>query len=740
MVQTLLITLLIFPIYLLLRHPYRKLPLHIDTGFYVSNQFVAGDRLSYSAGWNARFAGGSKVVPELFYSLVYLAYGGKDYASYSRLYFGAYNYLTAIAIGLLAWLLSGGDVLYYYTGLVVYALISSEPHWGGYFESGEQFEVLPQVLAVVCLWIGLTGGSPWWCALAAFIWAAQSFAIKLTSALGFVVLFGAAVWTHHWTFYSVLGGGLTATLAYLLWLAAIGRNFTRLFASMWGLQASQSGHFDAWAWAHRLHEKSRRLADTMLRQPIVPLLAVCGLLLTDTPPAILWWYLAAVAVVYLCQGADIRYYQVPFWPVLALLGAGGAATLLRGSTTDRMALAALLGAWLLYNVVRAWRMNVRTLNIWSWSGALPPETCDRNLALEACAPDVRAAIQERSLLVYGPYNQTYVLTGASYPTSIVCAAHWLDDMAPGWQRQLSQRLVSLPPEAVLDTERCFDAEAVRTELGVDYELRQVFDGDFRLYHLCSPAGQSAKLGQCRSSAPQTRNRLALEELRMTLRTAAAGNMRAVNWGLLATEEWTTPARHIARRVGIPLVFCTADLQTALNRLPEVDVLAVLDPLDPKSMDRLTEAAGRRLIYWPGRFDAEPRDATDDAARLAKLLDDLHAAGRRRIGVYGAGRKTVSLIDTIVASPVEIAAVFDDDTRRQGNDLAGWPIRPLSDAPLLGVEAIVVCSDRFEAPMLRRCRRYERQGITVIGLHRPGLTPPALREDAHGLTAPAGCSP
>ena len=335
MLNAVLITLLGFPAYLLLRQPYRKLPLHIDTGFYVSNQLVAHRRLDYAGGWNARFAGGSKVVPELFYSLVYLAYGGKDYASCSRLHFSVYNYLTAVAVGLLGWLISGGDPAYYYAGLTVYGLLSSEPHWGAYFESGEQFEVLPQVLAVICLLIGLGEGSGWWCALAAFIWAAETCAIKLTSALGFVVLFGAAAWAHRWIIPPVLCGGGIAVLGYMLWLRVIGRKLRRSLSSMWGLQASQSGHFDARAWAHRLYEKSRRLADTVVRQPIVPVLALGGMLLAEPQPAVLWWYLAAVAAVYLGQGADIRYYQIPFWPLLAVFGSAGAVMMLRGSPAER---------------------------------------------------------------------------------------------------------------------------------------------------------------------------------------------------------------------------------------------------------------------------------------------------------------------------------------------------------------------------------------------------------------------
>ncbi|MCP4250176.1 MAG: hypothetical protein GY778_24295 [bacterium] len=37
-----LLTLALFPIYLALRHPYRRLPVHLDTGFFVPHHVVAG--------------------------------------------------------------------------------------------------------------------------------------------------------------------------------------------------------------------------------------------------------------------------------------------------------------------------------------------------------------------------------------------------------------------------------------------------------------------------------------------------------------------------------------------------------------------------------------------------------------------------------------------------------------------------------------------------------------------------
>ncbi len=78
MTTAVLFTLALLPVYLIVREPFRRLPLHIDTGFYVSNHTIVTGRFRFSQGWNAHFAGCSKLVPEVFYSLVYLLHGRRD--------------------------------------------------------------------------------------------------------------------------------------------------------------------------------------------------------------------------------------------------------------------------------------------------------------------------------------------------------------------------------------------------------------------------------------------------------------------------------------------------------------------------------------------------------------------------------------------------------------------------------------------------------------------------------------
>ena len=538
-------------------------------------------------------------------------------------------------------------------------MLSSEPHWGGYHESGEQFEVLPQVVAVICLFVGLGDGVWWLCSLAAFVWAAETFFIKLSSAAGFLVLFAAAVWLQPWTIWPILGGGVVAGAAYLLWLWRMGRDLPGMLGSLWGHEVSLGRRFDPPALIHRLREKTGRLADTIGRQPIIPLLAVYGLLASGPLPTLMWWYLVAVAVTYLAQGADIRYYLILFWPVAALLGANGVAALLAAPAVGYPVLAGLALAWLMHNVVRVYLADVKTLNRWSWAGMLGQRACDRNLELSRCSQELGRLCRGKSLFVYGPYNQACVLAEASYPTPIVSAASWMDDVDPQWQTHLNQRLIESAPDCVLDTDRCFAAAAVRTHLGLDYELTHVLGDYLRLYASRTADTEAARPDECISFAPQTRDELTAEEVRSLVLKLEPGQSHA----------------------GQPAA--------------ETDGDAVEDP---------------------------------DASAAQRILRQLQQAGYDRVGIYGAGQTAIDLLDTLRASPVEIVAVFDDDARRQGQTLSRWAIHPLSDAPTLEVQAIMVCSERFERPMLRRCRPLRDRGIAVIGLRRGGRIEPVRRTE------------
>ena len=518
MTGAILFTLLFFPVYLWIRNPFRRLPLHVDTGFYVSNHTVATGRFDFSKGWNAHYAGCSKVVPELFYSFVYVIHSRRrrghaidGYKPLSRLYASLFNYLTTVAVGVLASALAGGEPGYYCVGLVVFALLSSEPHWGVYFECGELFEPIADVVSVMLLLDGVRRGDASVVGLSAFVWIMGSFFIKLSSAMAFFVLFGGIVIVYPWTLPSVLLGSGLAAVFYILWLGWNRRNPWTLLRALQGHEASYGQWADWRGWAYRLIEKSRTFVGVIRRQPLLPALAVSGVLVGAPSSSIFWLYTAAVAVTYVGQSTDCRYYLIPLLPAIALLGVNGAMAATAIGPLGWMLLAGVGGGWLIHNRLRAGRLNDTELNRWCWEGGRPAYEADRNLVLERSADHLRRLCGGESLLVYGPLNQAYVLLGVSYVTPSVAPEYYMDHVQSGWQRAHNLRLTSSPPKCILDTSACFDAQEARAKLGLDYRLTHVLEGDLRFFRLSDVSPSIPGMEEARTYAPQSRARLRAEE-------------------------------------------------------------------------------------------------------------------------------------------------------------------------------------------------------------------------------------
>ena len=642
MTTAVLITLALLPLYLLIREPFRRLPLHIDTGFYVSNHTIATGRFDFSKGWNAHFAGCSKVVPELFYSLVYLAHGrsgGTDgvagltrFKRMSRLYASLFNYLTAIAVGFLAYVLSGGNELFYCAGLATFALLSSEPHWGVYFECGELFEMLADVAAVVLVLVGFEVGQPWLVGLGAFVWDAGSIFIKLSSGVAFVILFGGLALVVPWTLVPIVCGGAAAGAMYVGWLAWNRRNPVKLLAAIRGHERS----FDQWAnWRgvlHRYSEKARGLAIAVRRQPLLPALVVVGLFLSPPGDPVFWLYTAGVVVTYFAQATDCRYYLIPVLPPIALLAASGVIGLVSLGLAGVVILSIVIMIWFIRNPLRAARLSTNRLNLWCWEGTLARREVERNLAVEGAVETIQPLVATDKTLVYGPLTQAYALMDSGYPTPIVTPEHYLDHVCPGWQRPHNARLVDLPPDWIVDTSKSFDAAEARERLGLGYCLRHVFDDEILLYKHVYTSPPSPDYEDARTFQPQSSERLAAER-------ALAGDDVVVHRG------------------------DSSDAHTDYDRT-----------VDPASK------------------------------ALAALLTELAGRGYRRLAIYGAGRFTIRHGELYRNSPAEVTVVVDDNAALHGERCLDWPIRSLDDVDETAIDAIVVSTDRFASSMLARVRR------------------------------------
>lgn len=452
------------PLAFLLRAPWFGLPLHIDTGFYVSNATIVHRRFRFSKGWNALLAGCSKALPEAFYSLVWLASGGRRYGPAFRAASAVWSWATALAVGAAAWTASGGSEPAFIAAVLLFTVASAEPQYGTYYECAEAFHGLFQAAAAFCL---LRGEGPWIAAglgLAVF----DSLFVKLSS-LPLAAAWGAAIVGRdpgllRWA----AGGAAVPALLFVVWLAAAGRSLPSLLRGLFGHEVYLSRKERLHTHVLRRVKKALFLLGQFLLGPVLPALALWGLL-AEPPTVVVVWAAASLGIL-LLQSGMVWYYAQPLLPPLCLLavlaprpwplaGAGAAALLL---------------------LLRTWLPRSRARAAWGIYGSV---MVDHDLALEARADELRRRIGTRSLLVYGRWNQAYALLETAYETPLVAPAHWLAAMRPGWHRELEARFREAPPDFILDAEGVFDAPALEGACGLGYEEDFSFPPTFRLFSL-----------------------------------------------------------------------------------------------------------------------------------------------------------------------------------------------------------------------------------------------------------------
>jgi len=470
-----------FPVHLALRAPFLHMPLHMDTGFYVSNHTVRRRKLRFSRGWNAHFAGCSKVPTETFYALVYLLHGGARYAVASRLWYSLYAYLAAVAVGASAWLLDDRSFATFALGLACFSVFSSEPQYGVYYESGEQFQVLPQTFGFALIAQGLITGEASVVGAGVACWALDAFFTKLSSIPATLVLAAGAALLLPGSIPWSAGALGAAGIAYGLWTVWNGKSLRSLLGPLAGHERFYSHRPGVRHYLGNGARKLRLLVRQAALEPIAPALALGGLAVLDPAlrvPFGLW--IAGLAVVLLIQGAQVWYYSIPFLPVYALLAALGLRRLLEVGHGTWL-LAALSGAWLAIFLGRYVLASpgARHRRVWSVHG---PDFPARAARLERVAARWRGKLGGRSLFLHGWVTQAYVLFEASYETPYVAAAPWLDAMDAGWFARLLELFRSDPPDAILaEDPSSFDPEVYRRELGVDLELVDSLEPGVRLY-------------------------------------------------------------------------------------------------------------------------------------------------------------------------------------------------------------------------------------------------------------------
>lgn len=111
--------------------------------------------------------------------------------------------------------------------------------------------------------------------------------------------------------------------------------------------------------------------------------------------------------------------------------------------------------------------------------------------------------------------------------------------------------------------------------------------------------------------------------------------------------------------------------------------------------------------------AEPPGA---AAALARALTRAFDAGHRRVALYGAGTHTRACGPALAEPEAELLCVIDDDRRRRGQRLFGFPVVPVDEARTLGLDAVILSSDSLEDRLWETTAPLRTAGVQVIRLY------------------------
>jgi FlaA1/EpsC-like NDP-sugar epimerase len=105
-----------------------------------------------------------------------------------------------------------------------------------------------------------------------------------------------------------------------------------------------------------------------------------------------------------------------------------------------------------------------------------------------------------------------------------------------------------------------------------------------------------------------------------------------------------------------------------------------------------------------------------------------ATARRRLGIYGAGTAGAALVEEFLAHPnlkMDVAAIFDDDVRRNGSSLHGIPILGglsvlRQRAAELGLDELILATPNRDPiatrTIIQQCRRLKLPVRTIPTLH------------------------
>ena len=488
------LTIVFFPLYLLCRWPYFRLScVGPDTGFYVSNHTIGTGKWRFSKGWNANYAMCSKFLPDAFFNLIYLVWGHKKYGFAWRILFSVYNYGTAIAVGFVVYHLTYQSLAGYAGGLICYSLISTEPRYGIYYESADQFETLFQTVGLLI--ILLDPLSPWAVLTGTGILLLNALVVKLTGLAAAAPFFlGFSIWQPGLIPFFIFQIFLFVA-AYIGLMLACGQNPIRLIVTEIGHQSYYGEKQDSnlsllKGIVKQFIRKLFMIKYQMISSPYIPLLAFIGLIWVIQQPFssfhfVLGLYFAGLVLQQFAGFLPMWWYTIPILPGIALLAAFGVYDIWLIGPAGWLILLILALAWLTTNVIRVWRWDETSLYNYVWQRHLRVGL--RHMELCRYAPEMEKIIGNHTLLVYGDPSPNAAL-GKSYVLPFQSAMWYLDGMIPGWQQEMHKRMQHNPPDYIFDMLNGYmcDIQAIQENLSLHYIMVAswpVESANFILYKL-----------------------------------------------------------------------------------------------------------------------------------------------------------------------------------------------------------------------------------------------------------------
>lgn len=474
---------LLAALYLAYRARFALLPLHVDSGFYVTNAAIVARRYRPLCGWNAHFSGNSRLLPEWFHSALYLRVGPARYAAAFRSAYSGLALVAALSHGVAAQALLGTHAACWWTALLSAALLA-EAQYGAYFESAEAFEVAVQGVGLACLcWSAADGCSSLGALGLALFWL-DALLIKSSAALPALVLSALLGWQQP-ALRSIVAGlaALAMTGLWLLLRAAPGGPRQALLHLRNHEAYVRRNYRSAWL---LLAVKLGFTAKQLAQAPVLPALGLAGMVAlgagaVPASAAVLQVYVALAAGTLgalLAQGNRVWYYALP---LLGLLGAAGAACLLwvaraHGEGAAVGCGAAALLSSLLVNlrklrgadlVQQTWRV----FSVYDRPGhAFGRRFAEENCELLRACQRFHTRVHGQSLLVVGGHNQAYLQLEAAYATPLVSICELSEAVAGALPPYFAA--AAEPPRYVLDTigalpGRCFGLDWLSSYRQID---------------------------------------------------------------------------------------------------------------------------------------------------------------------------------------------------------------------------------------------------------------------------------